>query len=369
MRSKKKPLQGAIVMDQHAEQRAQQLVEMVFGQLEPRVRELQAQERQAEERIQALRFDEERVRGDLHALQARIEEKERQVEQLRQAEAMVLQATAGATDVLAGFKATLEAEIVRLRNEVATLQGEIERHSVERSSLEGQIGALRQQLAALQEEHARKVEGLGAERARLSAEIGELEARSAEAREVAAADEARARAAREAANEAELWLARLRNDIAEASQQMAQVRSQAEALGRHYEELQRMGRPLSPYSLPEELPAWALTIRKVGTQLLELDYLAADWYAEAANTELRGVFTEALRNYLPHQAYDEAIVRREELTKQATVPVRTSQVKGEQDQGKPGRRGGAAAGSDGGSDQAQGTGKPTLHFQVKRQEG
>lgn len=214
-----------------------------------------------------------------------------------------------------------------LREEVERLKQQIDHYKHRISGLEGNLHQLRQEQAALEGE-LRLGDRLAGEVATQKEQLDQLKEQAAAAQERAAVAEARA-------DGSHLLLENLQQQVVEARRQLEAVReavvaeqngletlrSEMAQLQHEYAELKEQGRPLLPYQPPAVVPRRAMEVVKFGTQLPILDQYALQAYAHSLGMEIKGLVAAAVRNYLPHDAYHQALTRVERETAEASQPL------------------------------------------------
>lgn len=321
-------------------ERARGVLELVVAQLEPRIESLRAEERELATRIEAGKARVEGLQEVEHLLKGRKVELEAEVETLRRRQGE----TAADVARLEAERARVEAQVARLQDHLVELTGQQERLAAEIAEIRERVAAERERLlgeitglesrarqvrAEAQAEIDRLQAGAAEQRQRLEREHSDLLQRVSDLRLQVVQGEAGAQlaqqaaeSAREQAAEARRQLDGLRASIHELQEMKDTLTGQVQGLKQHYEQLQREGRPLLPYRPSASgLTRAYFDDVKFGNKLPRLDWKAVEIYsnpASGAGLPITKILVEALRNYLPHSAYERAIDDiREELLEQA----------------------------------------------------
>jgi chromosome segregation ATPase len=246
----------------------QALVQTVTQELAPYIEQLRAQVEQLNGRVARGKEELARIEGEARA----------RTEAGQQVQAL-----------LQTVREAFEQELSRLRESYTQLQVEAERARTERAAAQASLASMN----ALAEERRRDIEHFEAVRAESEARVQAL-ARQAEAEEQR--------------------LQALQTHVAEALAQRDEIAADVEQLRRskreiemEIEELQTSFRPLRPYRPGEGRPRYATAETQLNVKVQVHDARALRVYAQSSGLEMRAAVTEALRNYLPHSAYDEAL--------------------------------------------------------------
>jgi len=213
-----------------------------------------------------------------------------------------------------GLRATLHAEVTDLQAELRRLLGDVEQASRQRAVLAGEIDQLeaaRRRVSADLEAANRDVSDLNARSDALKSQAQDAQARLDAIRRLATLEDARAVARGAEADRAE---ARAR-----------ELESQVQVLTAQRDELSASFRPLLPFQPPGDVPrGWIEKEDPVGSTLPVLDRRALDIFCRAGTGKgmyKKTVLAEALRNYLPHDAYRMAITELQQEAAVAAQPV------------------------------------------------
>lgn len=252
----------------------------------------------AQERIDALQTQEAALRARFSALQGQMDQATSHAEQMR---ALQREFQAVLTEAREAAGRDLDARREELRQ--ATTQAEGTREALlkargELAEVEGTRAASKAALADLE-----------ARRRNLEAEIRLTEDRRAESLR--------------AMEEAQHQLAAITARVEEAAGLEAAIRNRVDALAATEEALRQSHRPLLPYSPPLRRPRLATAEQQLNVKVQAHDAAAVRVYAEQSGLELKRVATEALRNYLPHEAYAAAL---EALEEQAREELESEEV-------------------------------------------
>jgi len=127
-------------------------------------------------------------------------------------------------------------------------------------------------------------------------------------------EERRAEAGRQA-EDAQRQLAAVSARVEEAAALDVEIRTRVEDLRTEEESLRRSHRPLLPYEPPLRRPRLATQETQLNTKVQQHDAAAVRLYAEESGMEVKRIVTEALRNYLPPEAYEAALATLEETAR------------------------------------------------------
>lgn len=227
-------------------------------------------------------------------------------------------------------KNQLLEEVASLNREAAQLSGQISAESRERELLEDESARLRAEASELQSALSdtlalkkRELEILEEERGHLQTMHAQLQESLREAlcqagdimKSVLALESRRGRLERDLVAKQE-ELAQVEAELTRRSEEMKIIETQAadietnlDQLREKYQRLLEEGRPLKPYRIPPRLPRLATANRKIGTAVTELDFRALHLYREAGGGEIGAIVQHALRNFIPHEHYHEALER------------------------------------------------------------
>ena len=281
------------------EDKAQGLLAAVVRELEPRARQLRKEIRELEAERRTTSESLARLRAEVGVRQEAVEGQKRQA---REAHDELMR-------LLRDARADIEAEIARRRQEIDAVREQLRAAEVELHQRRGELEALTARAESLR----RDVAAAEQELRRLAAARQDAEASTALAGKLAAAEDER--------------LAGLRRQADEVQELRDEMAQEAERLRQEIAALKAAHRPLRPYAPPENRPRIALEEQQVNAKLQAHDARALRLYAQEAGIEMRAVVTEALRNYLPHAAYDEALRQLIEEHHQAAQPAAGGQLK------------------------------------------
>ncbi len=207
-----------------------------------------------------------------------------------------------------------------------------------RESIEQQVRERRKELREIEDQAAQRLSGIRKETAAAEqalAELGptrqalaDLQAELAAARRLkqdidAEIDQARKHSAAAAAEKdiAERQRDGAHADLVTLGTRREQLQQETSELAQQRDELKRAFRPLLPYTPPADRCRLSSEDATLAVRVERLDFVSLKKYQETQGVSAKQAVMEALRNYLPHAAYRDALAALEEEAEQQRAPA------------------------------------------------